>query len=202
MAAGPDALSLFTAIGLSEPKARETLKNEALSALLREAVTQAQGILGPNVDKATGTLLYNVASRLKDQKRLCFLVGCITSKKIVTDLQLSAALEYVRSHPLDPIDTADFEQECGVGVVVTPEQIEEAVEAAVNKHRAELLSERYHFNMGLLMGESAAQAGQGVGLRGGDLCAVLHGVDQEVPPPQCVPWLCSLPPCWAHSLCF
>lgn len=39
----------------------------------------------------------------------------------------SAALEYVRSHPLDPIDTEDFEQECGVGVVVTPEQIEEAV---------------------------------------------------------------------------
>lgn len=39
----------------------------------------------------------------------------------------SAALEYVRSHPLDPIDTADFEQECGVGITVTPEQIEEAV---------------------------------------------------------------------------
>lgn len=39
----------------------------------------------------------------------------------------SAALEYVRSHPLDPINTMDFEQECGVGVIVTPEQIEEAV---------------------------------------------------------------------------
>ncbi|XP_030425129.1 glutamine--tRNA ligase isoform X1 [Gopherus evgoodei] len=174
MAAGPDALSLFTAIGLSEPKARETLKNEALSALLREAVTQAQGILGPNVDKATGTLLYNVASRLKDQKRLRFLVGCITSKKIVTDLQLSAALEYVRSHPLDPIDTADFEQECGVGVVVTPEQIEEAVEAAVNKHRAELLSERYHFNMGLLMGEARGR------LRWADGKSIKNEVDLQV----------------------
>lgn len=42
-------------------------------------------------------------------------------------LPFSAALEYVRSHPLDPIDTVDFEQECGVGVMVTPEQIEEAV---------------------------------------------------------------------------
>lgn len=45
----------------------------------------------------------------------------------------SAALEYVRSHPLDPIDTADFEQECGVGVVVTPEQIEEAVSLSPRK---------------------------------------------------------------------
>lgn len=45
------------------------------------------------------------------------LIGC----------PFSAALEYVRSHPLDPIDTVDFEQECGVGIMVTPEQIEEAV---------------------------------------------------------------------------
>ncbi|KAM9134275.1 LOW QUALITY PROTEIN: glutamine--tRNA ligase [Pangshura tecta] len=97
MAAGLDSLSLFTAIGLSEPKARETLKNEALSALLREAVTQAQGILGPSVDKATGTLLYNVASRLKDQKRLRFLVGYITSKKIGTDLQLSGMIREAAS---------------------------------------------------------------------------------------------------------
>uniref|UniRef100_A0A8C8SYK7 Glutamine--tRNA ligase n=1 Tax=Pelusios castaneus TaxID=367368 RepID=A0A8C8SYK7_9SAUR len=174
MAAGPDALGLFTAIGLSEHKARETLKNEALSALLREAVTQAQGILGPAVDKATGTLLYNVASRLKDQKHLRFLVGCISSKKIVTDLQLNAALEYVRSHPLEPIDTADFERECGVGVVVTPEQIEEAVEAAINKHRGQLLLERYHFNMGLLMGEARGR------LRWADGKSIKNEVDLQV----------------------
>ncbi|XP_074861719.1 glutamine--tRNA ligase isoform X2 [Carettochelys insculpta] len=174
MAAEPDALSLFTAIGLSEPKARETLKNEALSALLREAVTQAQGALGPVVDKATGTLLYNVASRLKDQKHLRFLVGYITSKRIVTDLQLSAALEYLRSHPLEPIDTAAFERECGVGVVMTPEQIEEAVEAVVSKHRTALLSERYRFNMGLLIGEARSR------LRWADGKSIKNEVDLQV----------------------
>lgn len=35
-----DSLSLFTGLGLSEHKARETLKNTALSAQLREAATQ------------------------------------------------------------------------------------------------------------------------------------------------------------------
>uniref|UniRef100_G1R4Y4 glutamine--tRNA ligase n=1 Tax=Nomascus leucogenys TaxID=61853 RepID=G1R4Y4_NOMLE len=74
----------------------------------------------------------------------------------LTGSLFSAALEYVRSHPLDPIDTVDFERECGVGVIVTPEQIEEAVEAAINRHRPQLLVERYHFNMGLLMGEARA----------------------------------------------
>ena len=106
----------------------------------------------------------------------------------------------MRSHPLEPLDAADFERACGVGVHVTPEQIEEAVsgaaalpaprgrrggrwmgragspwrhaprlprsppcpgpapqvEAVIGEHRAELLAERYHFNMGLLMGECGA----------------------------------------------
>lgn len=237
-----DSLSLFTGLGLSEHKARETLKNAALSAQLREAATQvrsplwpvpgasrsplpappgragaasglpspqAQQTLGCAVDKATGTLLYGLASRLRDPRRLSFLVSYVANKKIHTETQLSgetrrraapgphplpgpprplgaipasepgllcgsggnrprtrllvvpgllgggggaglpsrgpschclwelrrhspsspfaAALEYVRSHPLEPIDPADFERECGVGVVVTPEQIEEAV---------------------------------------------------------------------------
>ncbi|XP_063282773.1 glutamine--tRNA ligase [Pelobates fuscus] len=149
-----EAESLFTAIGLSEQKARETLKNEALSSALREAVLQAQSISGPSIDKVTGTLLYNVASRLKDTKRLGFLVEYIASKKISTDLQLNAALDYVKSHPVDPINAADFEKECGVGVTVTPEQIEEAVETVIQKCKTQLLEERYRFNMGLLMGEA------------------------------------------------
>ncbi|CAH2312769.1 glutamine--tRNA ligase [Pelobates cultripes] len=149
-----EAESLFTAIGLSEQKARETLKNEALSSALREAVLQAQSISGPSIDKVTGTLLYNVASRLKDTKRLGFLVEYIARKKIGTDLQLNAALDYVKSHPVDPINAADFEKECGVGVTVTPEQIEEAVETVIQKCKTQLLEERYRFNMGLLMGEA------------------------------------------------
>uniref|UniRef100_A0A8D1SY65 Glutaminyl-tRNA synthetase class Ib non-specific RNA-binding domain-containing protein n=1 Tax=Sus scrofa TaxID=9823 RepID=A0A8D1SY65_PIG len=158
-----DSLSLFTGLGLSEHKARETLKNTALSAQLREAATQAQQTLGSTIDKATGTLLYGLASRLRDPRRLSFLVSYIASRKIHTETQLSAALEYVRSHPLDPINTMDFEQECGVGVIVTPEQIEEAVEAAINHHRSKLLVERYHFNMGLLMASYAHVSRRGSG---------------------------------------
>ncbi|NP_001079979.1 glutaminyl-tRNA synthetase 1 S homeolog [Xenopus laevis] len=169
-----ESLSLFTAIGLSEQKARETLKNEALSLLLRDAIVQAQKTLGPSVDKVTGTLLYNVATRLKDTKRLGFLVEYIASKKITTDLQLNAALDYVKAHPLDPIDTGHFEKDCGVGVTVTPEQIEEAVEAVIQKFRAQLLAERYRFNMGLLMGEARNQ------LKWADGKIIKNEVDMQV----------------------
>ena len=97
-----------------------------------------------------------------------------------------AALEFVKNHPQDPINQAEFENVCGVGVVITPEQIEEAVnssrhtrhlhsrlarkpwyllasvcdvtlhscqvEVVINKHKDQLLKERYRYNMGLLMG--------------------------------------------------
>nr|KAF6335674.1 hypothetical protein mPipKuh1_014431 [Pipistrellus kuhlii] len=158
-----DSVSLFTGLGLSEHKARETLKNAALSAQLREAATQAQQTLGSAIDKATGTLLYGVASRLRDPRRLPFLVRYVANKKIHTEAQLSAALEYVRSHPLDPIDPVDFERECGVGIEVTPEQIEAAVEVAIQRHRPQLLEERYHFNMGLLMAPCAHVSRRGPG---------------------------------------
>lgn len=37
-----DTLSLFTSIGLSEQKAKETLKNEALSSALKDAIVQVR----------------------------------------------------------------------------------------------------------------------------------------------------------------
>lgn len=39
----------------------------------------------------------------------------------------AAALDFVKSHPEDPLDQKAFEAACGVGVVVTPEQIEDVV---------------------------------------------------------------------------
>ncbi|XP_020369493.1 glutamine--tRNA ligase isoform X1 [Rhincodon typus] len=144
---------LLCGIGLSEQKAKETLRNQALCGLLIQAIEQAQAILGSTPDKATGTLLYNAATRLKDQTHLGFLVKYIAKKEVTSDLQLNASLNYIKNHQLGPIDSADFERECGIGVVVTPEQIEEVVEAAVDKYRNQLMLDRYHFNMGLLMGE-------------------------------------------------
>lgn len=35
----------------------------------------------------------------------------------------------MKSHPQDPINQKEFDEACGVGVVITPEQIEEAVSA-------------------------------------------------------------------------
>uniref|UniRef100_A0A3Q1G3W9 Glutamine--tRNA ligase n=1 Tax=Acanthochromis polyacanthus TaxID=80966 RepID=A0A3Q1G3W9_9TELE len=170
-----DTLTLFTSVGLSEQKAKETLKNEALSSALKSAITQAQSIHGPfGVDKAMGTLLYSMASRLKDTKRLTFLSESIALRKICTELQLAAALEFVKSHPHDPINQKEFDKTCGVGIVITPEQIEDAVESVIKKHKEQLLEERYRFNMGLLMGEARSA------LKWADGKAIKNEVDMQV----------------------
>ena len=50
------------------------------------------------------------------------------------------------------MDYARFESECGVGVVVTPDQVEAAVEEVIAKHLDGLTAQRYKYNMGLIMG--------------------------------------------------
>lgn len=40
---------------------------------------------------------------------------------------------------------------CGVGIVVTPEEIEKVVEKVIQQHREELLVKRYKFNVGLVL---------------------------------------------------
>lgn len=49
------------------------------------------------------------------------------SPTLLTHFCSKAALEFVKSHPEDPLNVKAFEEACGVGVVVTPEQVEEAV---------------------------------------------------------------------------
>lgn len=44
-------------------------------------------------------------------------------------LVFAAALDFVKSHTQDPISQKAFDEACGVGIVITPEQIEDAVSA-------------------------------------------------------------------------
>lgn len=45
----------------------------------------------------------------------------------------------------------EFEKACGVGIKVTPEQIEKSVEKQIGNVKNELLEKRYRYNSGLIM---------------------------------------------------
>lgn len=97
-------------------------------------------------------LIYHLATKIKSQiiEQLPFLVKYIVSNKLNTTVRVDKALEYVLTH-INKINIDEFEKFCGVGVVVTPEQIEKCVEKYLSEVRDDLIQMRYRFNVGLLM---------------------------------------------------
>lgn len=102
--------------------------------------------------EGSGILLYHLATKIKPQinHHMPLIVKYIATKKLDTTLRVDKAIEYALSH-INNIDTNEFEEFCGVGVVVTPEEIESAVEKLITEYKSELLEKRYKFNSGLIM---------------------------------------------------
>ncbi|KAK7499971.1 hypothetical protein BaRGS_00008819 [Batillaria attramentaria] len=172
-----DLVEAFVSIGLSEQKAKETLKNEQLAKFLKDIIQEAEKCGDGEVhNKEVGKLLYQLATKIKSQIRSHWrlITRYIAQKKINSELQLTAALDYLLHNPLEPVDVAAFEQACGVGVVVTPEEIENAVEAVVKKYKGELLEKRYKFGVGTILGEAKAK------LKWADGKAIKNEVDMQI----------------------
>lgn len=99
-------------------------------------------------------LIYHLATKIKPQiaAKLSFVCDYIAKGKLDSTLRVDAALEYLISHVNEAnVDIDAFEKACGVGVVVTPEQVEQAVEKHMAKYKTELLEKRYRFNAGNVM---------------------------------------------------
>lgn len=97
--------------------------------------------------------MYQLATKLKTQlkNRLSFLIESIVKKSLLTEPQLTATFEYFLSNLQETIDVKAFNEFCGVGVVVTPEQVKATVADVLNTHKDELLKSRYKFPLGNLM---------------------------------------------------
>ncbi|KAB0792246.1 hypothetical protein PPYR_14205 [Photinus pyralis] len=144
-------LSDFMDLGLSENKAKETLKNVAVTKTLTTILNEVRGIV---LKDGIGLLLYHLATRTKPQinAHLPFIVKYIATKKLDTTLRIDKAIEYTLSH-VNKLNVDEFEKHCGVGVVVTPEEIERVVEKHLAKCKDELLEKRYRYNAGKVIKE-------------------------------------------------
>lgn len=54
---------------------------------------------------------------------------------------------------MEPVDRKALEESTGIGVTVTPEEIERATENVIEQNKAQLLEQRYDFPIGTLLGE-------------------------------------------------
>ncbi|KCV72862.1 hypothetical protein H696_00435 [Fonticula alba] len=145
MTTDSDMAKLFSRIGLDDTKALETTKNPQLSACLKDMIF-----------KDLGKLIYKAATRVsKDLARHQDLfVNYIVTGKLKTSQQLDAAFEFMATQAVDAvIDLDGFDLACGVGVVITPNQIEAAVAAVLNANKKQLDERRYRVPAGLLISQ-------------------------------------------------
>ena len=134
-------------LGLAEVKAKETAKNEKLTKNLIQLLDWA----GSEVDLtgSRGNLLYHVASKTKPQiwSLVPVLVSYIVQDKLDSELRLNAAIDFLLKQPpgtkVETVDLAKLDEAAGVGVTVTPEQVEEAVEKAIAAAKADIESQRW-----------------------------------------------------------
>ncbi|XP_028159914.1 probable glutamine--tRNA ligase [Ostrinia furnacalis] len=146
-----ETIERFKLLGLSEQKAKETLKNVNVTKFLLSAITE---IDIQSLPAGAGMLIYHLATKIKPQisSKLSFVCKYISSSKLDSTLRVDAALEYLLSIVNEAnVNVEAFEKACGVGVVVTPEQVEQAVEKHMAKYKDELLEKRYRFNSGIVM---------------------------------------------------
>ncbi|CAL2038876.1 unnamed protein product [Caenorhabditis brenneri] len=143
-------------LGLSESKAAETLKNAKLTETIGTIIASAKQ--AGEINKPRGNLLYQLATKLKPQvaPSAPLVVKYIMNDGIKTEPQLSAAIEYLLSNTVKGIEVSAFEKSCGVGVVVTIDDIEDAVTKVIGEHREKIVAERYSFPVGKLLGELRA----------------------------------------------
>lgn len=149
-----DKISLFQLIGLNESKVKDTLKNVPLSIFLSEIVDQAKTLnKGAEFEKNTKVLLYQLATKIKPQIKhhLKFLIENIVTNKLANETQLTAALEYLISNHSGDLNVNQFNAACGVGVVVTADEVKVAVASLLKEHHKDLTEQRYKFNLNLLM---------------------------------------------------
>ncbi|XP_067614419.1 probable glutamine--tRNA ligase [Eurosta solidaginis] len=171
-----ELLIQFQTLGMGEQKAKETLKNANVTKNLQMALAEVKNLpLGEGV----GMLLYHMASKIKPQlaSDLPLLTRYIVERKLDTTLRVDAALEYLMKNIQKKgvaINIQEFEEACGVGVVVTPEEIERVVQEQVKLFKDVLLEQRYHFNAFKIMQEVRGQ------LKWADAKSVKAAIDVEI----------------------
>uniref|UniRef100_A0A915Q616 Probable glutamine--tRNA ligase n=1 Tax=Setaria digitata TaxID=48799 RepID=A0A915Q616_9BILA len=176
-------------LNLSNEKVIETQKNGLLTDKLSKIVAIAKEELknaghGDAASKQQShliiqcTLLYHVGTRLKAQceQHTPLIVRHIMNDNIRTEPQLVAAIEYLLSNAIKGIDEKKFLEASGVGIVVTPQQIQNQVRATIDQFKPEILKQRYNFNTGKIFADVKSKLKWADGFtikREVDLCIML-----------------------------
>ncbi|KAJ2509486.1 Glutaminyl-tRNA synthetase [Coemansia sp. RSA 2049] len=134
-------ISKFELLGLAPVKAKEAAGNKKLAPTL-SSIIDATG--KTDFDKSTGMLLYTLATTVSKDKtpHADYVARAISAGRIASAEQLSAATRFcTKNNPAE--NEQSFDEACGVGVVVSEQDIADQIRSAINDVKDTLLRERY-----------------------------------------------------------
>ncbi|KAI4379144.1 hypothetical protein MLD38_005480 [Melastoma candidum] len=149
---GDGVLELFLSIGLDERTAKNTIANNKVTSNLTAVIREADVLDG--CDRTVGNLLYSVSTKFPANALVYrpVLLKYIISSKIKTPAQLDAAFAFFSKIGPDDFKLDEFEEACGVGIEVSPEEIDQVVSAVFSEKTSIIVEQRYQTNVGELLG--------------------------------------------------
>jgi glutaminyl-tRNA synthetase len=146
-------LELFLKIGLEEKTAKNTLANNKVTKNLLAVINEAA--VADGCDKTIGNFIYSVATKFP-ANALCHrptLLKYIVSTKIKTQAQLDAAYPFFAATGSESLKVNEFEAACGVGVEVSLENTESAVNEVFEEKKKDIVEQRYRITVGKLIAD-------------------------------------------------
>lgn len=143
---GPAEQRLLESVGFSGGRLTDTLKNTALTASLVALLNQ----LGVTAEKGlpgdVGSLLYEIAGKAypkSAEKHKLVVAQYIVAGKI-KKVNLKAVIAFLQGIGEGDLDKAKFEQECGIGLEVTEEDIHRHIAAILDSHAKDVEEKKWN----------------------------------------------------------
>ncbi|RNF01783.1 putative asparaginyl-tRNA synthetase [Trypanosoma conorhini] len=164
-------------VGLDEKNSKDlSTKPERVQDLLAFFASQD---MEPDSPREQKVMLFNVWTKVKLPKHRAIVAAYVKQGKLDSTQKVDAAVRLVNAMKEDtPFDAAAFERDCGVGVVVSHDEILRRVKAALADEDLKALKTSWMKNPNMLLGRMK----QVPGLQWADFTVVKTVLEEVVPP--------------------
>ncbi|CAO1612529.1 unnamed protein product [Jaminaea pallidilutea] len=128
----------FAQISYTGPKALETVKNAKHVKAIEDAI-ERHNLSDAQIDPRKGQLIVMAATQSPasfDDQRRGFLITKTIEGELDSEDRVKTAIKWLEG--VASINEAEFRDVCGVGVVVTPAEIEQLAAKWVSEHKSEI----------------------------------------------------------------
>lgn len=131
---------LFAQISYTGNKSLESAKNPKHAKAIEAAITD-NNLANANLDAKRGQLVVTAATQsppsLSETKRR-YLIRRTADGSLDNEDRVKTAIKYLGGLPSDDINDESFDKECGVGIVVSGADVDQAVASFVSANKAQL----------------------------------------------------------------